>query len=127
MTRPLAGWVRPAWNPNWLLGLLLVAGTILAYQPVWHAGFIWDDDRHVTQNRMLFEADGLKQIWFSPDSPQYYPLVFTSFRLERGFFAVFGGTGGIASRAAPEAHPEAQATLRLPRGYREGSGAGLEE
>ena len=35
------------------LGLLLLAATLMAYQPVWHAGFVWDDDNYVTQNRTL--------------------------------------------------------------------------
>src|SRR6266566_5078650 len=46
-------------------GLLLIAATILVYQPVWHAGFIWDDDVYVTENRLLTAPDGLRRIWFS--------------------------------------------------------------
>ena len=30
--------------PLWLMAAVLVLMTVLAYQPVWHAGFIWDDD-----------------------------------------------------------------------------------
>ena len=30
---------------DWLWGLILVLAVILAYQPVWLAGFIWDDAR----------------------------------------------------------------------------------
>ena len=40
-------------SANWYWGLLLVLSTILAYQLAWHAGFIWDDDRYVTQNKLL--------------------------------------------------------------------------
>jgi len=69
-----------------------VAGVILAYQPVWHAGFIWDDDAYVTQNQLLSAPDGLQRIWFSLDSPsQYFPLVYTTFRFEHtlwGFNAI---------------------------------------
>jgi len=65
------------------LGLLLLAGTMAAYQPVWHAGFIWDDDNYVTKNRTLRDFSGLKQIWFDTKAtPQYYPLVYTTFWLE---------------------------------------------
>jgi tetratricopeptide (TPR) repeat protein len=68
---------------DWWLGLLLVAATILAYQPVWHAGFIWDDNDYVTFNQTLHDLHGLRQIWFDPQATQqYYPLVFTSFWLE---------------------------------------------
>lgn len=73
---------------NWLLGLLLIAATILVYQQVWHAGFIWDDDVYVTENKLLTAPDGLKRIWFSLESPsQYFPLVYSSFRLE---YALWG-------------------------------------
>lgn len=72
---------------HWFLGLLLVAATVLAYQPVWHAGFIWDDDVYITQNRLLSAPDGLWRIWFSKDSPsQYFPLIYTSFRLEHALW-----------------------------------------
>ena len=37
----------------WLKGVLLVAAVIFAYQPAWHAGFIWDDDAYVTSNPLL--------------------------------------------------------------------------
>ena len=36
---------RSAFQANWLPGLALVAMVLLAYLPVWRAGFIWDDDR----------------------------------------------------------------------------------
>ena len=69
--------------PAWLLAALLALVTILAYQPVWHAGFIWDDDDYVTKNPLLTAPDGLWRIWFSFDSPsQYFPLAYTAFRLE---------------------------------------------
>src|SRR5207245_8021281 len=45
---------------------------IFAYRPVWHGGFIWDDDRYVTQNRLLTAPDGLRRIWFSLDAPSQY-------------------------------------------------------
>ena len=62
----LAGRSRSAtWIRGLLLGLLLAGGTIIAYHPVWHAGFVFDDDIHIRQNRMLFDPDGLKQIWTS--------------------------------------------------------------
>src|ERR1035441_2329103 len=70
------------------LGLRLVVGIVLACQPVWHGGFLWDDDIHITKNPMLLEPGGLKQIWFSRDSPEYYPLVFTRFRLEKALWGL---------------------------------------
>ena len=73
---------RPA--RAWLQAVVLAAAVILAYQPAWHAGFIWDDDVYVTHNRLLTAPDGLKRIWLSQDSPsQYFPLVYTALRMER--------------------------------------------
>src|SRR5208283_4875990 len=78
-------------NPNgvrfghrdWIFALLLVVMTILAYQPVWHAGFIWDDNDYVTNNLTLRSLNGLLLIWFEPGATaQYYPLTFTTFWLE---------------------------------------------
>ena len=72
--------------PNWLRAVLLVGIVLLAYQPVWHAGFIWDDHSHVENNPTMFGPGGLKRIWFSLGAPQYYPMVFSSFWLERIFW-----------------------------------------
>jgi tetratricopeptide (TPR) repeat protein len=75
-----------------LFAALLVAATVLAYQPAWHAGFIWDDDVYVTNNRLLTAPDGLKRIWFSLDSPsQYFPLVYTVLRMERHAWGLASG------------------------------------
>jgi tetratricopeptide (TPR) repeat protein len=60
------------------LCLLLVAATLLAYQPVWHAGFIWDDDAHLTKNPYIVGPLGFWGIWTS-SAAVYYPLVLTSF------------------------------------------------
>ena len=85
----LAEFLRSSRNRAWLLGLLLVAATLLAYQPAWQAGFIWDDDDYVTDNPLLTAPDGLKRIWFSLDSPsQYFPLTYTVFRIERALWGL---------------------------------------
>jgi tetratricopeptide (TPR) repeat protein len=73
---------------RWIFGLL-VLGTVLAYQPVWRAGFIWDDDAYVTQNALLTAPDGLNQIWFSAHrQSQYFPLVYTLLRFERALWGL---------------------------------------
>lgn len=72
----------PAWRRA-LPALLLLAITVIAYLPVLSAGFIWDDDDYVTQNALLVQPGGLGRIWTDVGAtPQYYPLVFTSFWLE---------------------------------------------
>ncbi len=63
------------------LGLLVAAA--VAYAPAYRAGFIWDDDRHVTENDTLRSLQGLARIWFAPGAaPQYYPVVHTTFWIE---------------------------------------------
>jgi protein O-mannosyl-transferase len=77
---------EPAARPRrvFLLAALLAVATVLAYQPAWRAGFIWDDDVYVTNNRLLTAPGGLKRIWLSLDSPsQYFPLAYTVLRMER--------------------------------------------
>ncbi|HEY5999809.1 MAG TPA: tetratricopeptide repeat protein [bacterium] len=65
----------------------LVAAVVIAYSPAFTAGFIWDDDDYITDNRTLTEPGGLTEIWLSPGAtPQYYPLVFTSFLVEQRLF-----------------------------------------
>ncbi len=59
----------------------LVAAVVLAYQPVWHAGFIWDDDSHLTANPCVVGPKGLKEIW-TTKSARICPLVQTTFWLE---------------------------------------------
>jgi tetratricopeptide (TPR) repeat protein len=62
--------------------LLLMAGTLMAYQPVWHAGFIWDDGRFVVNNPLIHRADGLYRFWCTTEAPDYFPLTSTTLWLE---------------------------------------------
>jgi tetratricopeptide (TPR) repeat protein len=73
---------RPEPRAALLAGCILVA-TLVAYLPALQGGFVWDDDSYVTANRTLRDLDGLRSIWLEPGTtPQYYPLVFTSFWIE---------------------------------------------
>ena len=66
-----------------LLGALFVALVLVVYLPALGGGFSWDDDAYVTNNVTLRSMHGLSQIWGRlTATPQYYPLVFTSFWLE---------------------------------------------
>ncbi len=68
---------------DWFLCLILAIVTILAYQPAWHGGLLWDDDNCSTP-RELRSLDGLGRIWFQPRATaQYYPLVYTSYWLQQ--------------------------------------------
>ena len=72
---------------QWLGALGIIALVCWTYAPVLSADYIWDDDAYVTENRNLQTAEGLKRVWFLPrSSPQYYPVVFTSFWIERQAF-----------------------------------------
>jgi Flp pilus assembly protein TadD len=76
------GWLRDLWERGWLKGLLLVAAVLFAYQPAWHAGFIWDDNAHVTRPE-LRSLDGLARIWTQLGATQqYYPLIHSVFWVE---------------------------------------------
>ncbi len=70
----------------WLLALVLVIITFVAYQPVWHAGFIWDDDDHLTANPAMTAPHGLEMIWSSLAVSRYYPLTLTTFWIQRRFW-----------------------------------------
>ena len=68
---------------RWLLAVLLFGAVVAVYAPALRGDFIWDDDQYVAGNADLRSAAGLARIWTDPtSSPQYYPLVFTSFWLE---------------------------------------------
>ena len=68
---------------DWFFCLILATVTILAYQPAWHGGLLWDDD-NCTTPRELRSLDGLSRIWFQPRATaQYYPLVYTSYWVQQ--------------------------------------------
>src|SRR6266480_2209184 len=72
-----------------VFGALLAGVTIFAYRPAWNGGFLWDDDDYILKNDLLTASDGLQRIWFSFDSPsQYFPLVYTTFRIERALWGL---------------------------------------
>ena len=73
----------PARVPAWLAAVLLMVVTVLAYQPVWHAGFIWDDDAMLTANPLVQAGgQGLLDIWGSTKFHDCVPLTLTTFWLE---------------------------------------------
>lgn len=70
------------WRARWTCALVFLA-VLIAYLPVFSAGFIWDDQPgHVTRPE-LRSLDGLRRIWFEQGATQqYYPLLHTAFWLE---------------------------------------------
>ena len=69
-------------NCGWQFVLFLVAATLIAYLPVWHAGFIWDDDYWLTGNPLIKDPHGWYRFWFTTRTPDYYPLTSSAFWLE---------------------------------------------
>ena len=79
MEKPLPSYFKVSWIAG--AGLLMVL--LVAYFPVLQNGFIWDDDRHLTDNPFVTNFDGLKPLWLEVRSTQqYYPLISTSFWME---------------------------------------------
>jgi len=85
----MGGRQRLLGGQDWLWGLFLIGVILIAYGRVAHAGFIWDDNKYVTNNELLTAPDGLRRIWFSLESPsQYFPLVYTTFRIEHALWGL---------------------------------------
>jgi protein O-mannosyl-transferase len=68
----------PLWQQTWFLTLLLIALIFVAYARAFSAGFIWDDESHLTQNPCVVGPLGLKEVWTTTRAV-YYPLVLTTF------------------------------------------------
>ena len=66
------------WRRDWFWALVLIAFVFVAYSQVFQAGFIWDDESHLTRNPCVVGPLGLKEIWTSAQAV-YYPLVLTTF------------------------------------------------
>jgi len=77
-------WTLSRWlaeHPFWPSALVFAA-VLAIYYPALHAGFIWDDDGHVTKPA-LFPLRALWQIWFEPGATQqYYPALHSAFWFE---------------------------------------------
>ena len=72
----------PWTSREWACAAFIVAAVFAAYQPVWHAGFVWDDDAHLMRPDMR-SLHGLWRIWADPSATQqYYPVLYTAFWIE---------------------------------------------
>jgi tetratricopeptide (TPR) repeat protein len=75
------------WRRDWFWALLLIAFVFIAYTQAFRAGFIWDDESHLTQNPCVVGPLGLKEIWTTTQAV-YYPLVLTTFWALHKFFGL---------------------------------------
>jgi tetratricopeptide (TPR) repeat protein len=88
ITRKDARNFLPAIGRDWLWGLVIFFAVILAYQPIWWAGFIWDDFTVITSNPCIVGPFGLKQIW-TTSAADICPLTLTTFWLEHALWGLW--------------------------------------
>lgn len=72
---------------DWVAGLILVSAVLIAYGRVAHAGYIWDDDMHLTQNPCIIGPLGLKEIW-TTRAARLCPLTLTTFWVEHSLWGL---------------------------------------
>ncbi|MGO9246782.1 MAG: tetratricopeptide repeat protein [Verrucomicrobiia bacterium] len=62
--------------------ILLVVLTLATYTPVRRNGFTWDDHALIINNPIIRDSDGLRKIWFTTETWNYYPLTWSLCWLE---------------------------------------------
>ncbi|MDP6850407.1 MAG: tetratricopeptide repeat protein [Planctomycetota bacterium] len=73
---------------------LLIFLCFLAFSSTLSNEWIWDDDDYVVENPVLTQEGGLERIWTERRSiPQWYPLVHTTFWVERRVWGDAPGGG----------------------------------
>src|SRR5277367_3501852 len=78
----------PSWfTRDWVWGLILILAVAMAYLPVWWAGYIWDDDKYITDNPCMLGLRGLKEIW-TTSAADISPLTFTTFWVEHALWGL---------------------------------------
>lgn len=70
------------WNRGLAFGVFLIAATLIAYYPVWHGGFIWDDDMLLTANPLIKDPHGWYRFWWTTSTPDYFPVMSSTFWIE---------------------------------------------
>ena len=71
---------------KWALAILAL--TAVAYLPVLDAGFVWDDNDWLTENPAVVGDEGFLAIWTGVERLQYYPLLYTVFRIQHGLWGL---------------------------------------
>ncbi len=85
LAKPQAGTSLPS---RVLLGAAIIfASAWFCYYPSLSGGFLWDDDRLLTESRIIKGADGLYRIWCTIEAVDFWPvtnsLLWTEWRLWR--------------------------------------------
>ena len=91
--------LEPTGRANWTwlwAGLAFVALAYGAFGPaLWNRYVIFDDGTYIVVNPLLDDVSGLVKIWTGTKSQMYYPLVFTSFWIEKRLGIGPGGDHAI--------------------------------
>lgn len=66
---------------------VLVALLLGAYAMAFGAGFVWDDDSHVTANPVIVGPEGLPEIW-TTTAANYFPLTLTHFWVQHALWGL---------------------------------------
>lgn len=77
----------PWWRSEAACAALLALAIFATYAAAWSAGFIWDDDAHLTANACIVGPLGLKQIWTTA-AADYFPLVLTNFWVQHALWGL---------------------------------------
>jgi len=73
----------------WIGGAALLAMTLISYIPALSGGYVWDDDRLLTNNPNIRTLAGLVRTWTDPRAnTDYYPLTHSSWWLEYHLFGL---------------------------------------
>ena len=68
--------------------LALLIATFVAYLPALSAGFVWDDNDWLTENPAVTDEDGWASIWTGEARLQYYPMLFSAFRVQHALWGL---------------------------------------
>ena len=60
-------------------GLVLFLAVVLVYAPTYHAGYLWDDDKLLTENVSVVGSRGLEEVW-TTKAADICPLTITILR-----------------------------------------------
>jgi tetratricopeptide (TPR) repeat protein len=66
----------------WLKIAVIGLAALVVYIPAMGGGLVWDDSEFVGSRLMLAGADGLRQMWFTTQARDYFPLTNTTFWIE---------------------------------------------
>jgi tetratricopeptide (TPR) repeat protein len=71
----------------WIVPVLLIA-SFVAYVPALFSGYIWDDNDWLTENPAVTGDDGWASIWSGEARLQYYPMLFSAFRVQHALWGL---------------------------------------